>query len=139
MDHHRLIRITLALSCSLYFSSCVTQTADVASATPKTFVRLNATPTKALTSAEQFLEWQKGYTIRIRDHERGLSVTEWTFDSPAERHRITLRATLDPIGAVLSAHTESQVLENQDWRELASSGEREAWLLAEIKTYIERR
>jgi hypothetical protein len=134
MDFRSLI---LGLVC-LAFLSCVAEKSRPLTQAPKTFVTLGASPSRALILSEQFLEWQKGYSIQIRDHTRGLSVTDWTHDSPAERHRITLKASLDPVGTLLSAHTESQVLENQDWIDLPSTGDREAWVLGELKTYIDR-
>lgn len=141
MDYKGLIQKFLAFAClSVGFTGCVTQQMQSTVTEPKTFLVVSVVPKKAFSMSEQFLEWHKGYSIRIRDLDRGLAVTDWTFDSPSERHRVTLKTTADRAGSsLISAHTETQVLEEQDWHDLPSTGQRESLLLTELKKYIEHR
>lgn len=97
-------------------------------------------PSRALfTYAEQFLEWQRGYSFRIRDIERGLLVTDAIQDSPLERHHVSLRVGDDPKGSLLSIHVVAEVLESSAWAPLASAGGRETDLLNELDRFLSDR
>ncbi len=102
----------------------------------KTFLQSKLPPTTLLILAEQYLEWQRGYGFQIRDHQRGLLVSEWIRDTTFDRHRITLRVSDDPKGAILSAHLNREVFQNQTWNPLPSDGEQESLMLAGIEKYI---
>ena len=124
--------------CVLLISACSTHQKEVVvSQAPKTILQTPLSPLNALILSEQFLEWQKGFAIRVRDHQQGLLVTEWTQDTPFERHRITLRSTEDPPGAVLSVHFAREAFQEGKWTELPSTGVLESELLAEINTYMQ--
>lgn len=106
---------------------------------PQTYIVTAADPQKALLLSQQYLEWNKGIDIQIHDPQRGMIVTTWTSASPNERYRVTLRATQDSQGTVLSSHTEYQLLEASDWKDLPSPSEWESHLLAELDAYIQAR
>jgi hypothetical protein len=133
MDYPRIK--TGVLLCLLSLSACVAQKTNPN--TGKSFFSCSLQPTTLLIMSEQFLEWQKGYSIKIRDHDRGMTVTDWILESPTERHRITLRTMIAPRGSLISTHTEIEVLENQDWVSLPTTGALETKLLSELRNYIQ--
>lgn len=93
-------------------------------------------PTTLAILSEQFLEWQKGYNIQIRDHQQGLLVTEWTRENPLDRHRVQLRISEDVAGSVVSAHVVHEVFDNSQWRDRPSTGIPESQLLNELEAYL---
>jgi hypothetical protein len=145
MDHSRLRNLIsknnlVVLGFVLFFEACSSHQAarTEAPAAPRTILQSSLRPLNAIILSEQFLEWQKGFAIRVRDHEQGLLVTEWTQDSPFERHRVTLRSTDDPPGSVLSAHFAQEVLEEGKWKQIPSTGQTESQLLSEIDLYLQK-
>ncbi|MBN8555214.1 MAG: hypothetical protein J0L93_07210 [Deltaproteobacteria bacterium] len=123
----------------LFLTACSTHKKElVTSQAPKTILQTPISALNALILSEQFLEWQKGFGIRIRDHQQGLLVTEWTQDTPFERHRITLRSTEDPPGSVLSVHFAQEIFQNGKWTETPTTGFLESQLLSEIDTYLQK-
>ncbi|MDB5036942.1 MAG: hypothetical protein JWQ35_470 [Bacteriovoracaceae bacterium] len=121
----------------LLLSACISEKGGPVVEVPKTFFTSSLPPKTLLIVSEQFLEYQKGYSLKVRDHSQGIAVTDWAMDAPDQRHRITLRAEVAIKGSILSTHTETQVMENDNWVELPSSGLSESKLLAELKDYIE--
>lgn len=105
---------------------------------PKTYLLTDVAPLPLLLHTEQFLEWTKGYSMHIRDQARGLLVTDWVYDSPVEKHQVTLRINQDVKGSsMLSAHTNFQVFENGTWLERPSDYVYDAELIKEIEAHLE--
>lgn len=139
MDHHRLIKglkLIFGLFLLVFNSSCSTHIEAAAHIPPRTILQSSLKPMTVTILAEQFLEWQKGYTVQIRDQQQGLLVTEWTSENPNDRHRITLRVAEDPIGSLLSAHIVHQILNGAQWADIPSSGLEESQLLTELDGYL---
>ncbi len=120
------------------FAGCVTHQEIAKSQKPKTVLNAKVSSERALVLSEHFLEWQKGYNVTVRDHARGLAVTDWANDGPRDRHRVTLRTTDDISGSLVSTHIEAQTLDNYDWIDIPSDGGLEAELLNELESYLNK-
>lgn len=131
----KLSLISLLLLCV----SCTTKTTGgFSEKTPKTYLISQMAPLPLLLHTEQFLEWSKGYSFRIRDQERGILVTDWIYDTPLHKHQITLRVNRDVKGSsMLSAHTSFQEFVENQWIELPSNYRYDADLIEEIRNHIE--
>lgn len=135
MDHARLI---LAFVVAATAAACSSHEEIQTRIPPRTVLQSNLKPATAEILSEQFLEWQKGYNIRIRDHAQGLLVTEWASDNPFDRHRITLRVSEDIAGSLLTAHIVRELYDQGRWLEVPSTGQNESMLLAELEQYLEK-
>src|SRR4051812_31435426 len=92
---------------ALLLSACATHKGGPTSSakgalplTPRTYLRSDLPAPTLVILSEQYLEWQKGLAVQIRDHQQGLVVTEWAHDeNPHARFRVTIRVTPDPLGS----------------------------------------
>lgn len=135
MDHRSLIRGGVFGFLCIATAAC-SQKEKVAATQPRTYFSAQVNPAKTLELTEHYLEWQRGFEFVIRDKNRGLFVTDWTMISPIERYRVTVKATKDSQGSLISSHAERQVLENQNWIDLPSDGHLESLLLSELQAYL---
>lgn len=134
MDYSRLKNLVFGFSFILV--SCSQHQEVQTHLPPRTVLQSALKPTTLAILAEQFLEWQKGYNIQIRDHEQGLLVTEWASENALDRHRIQFRVSDDLNGSVLTAHIIHEIYNGGRWSELPSNGQDEAQLLAELEKYL---
>ena len=138
MDHSRLNILILGVL-ALSLSACVTHkapTTEAQSPIKKSFAEVALSPADTFREAEKYLEWQKGYSLRVRDAANGLLVTDWTLDSPTERHQITLRVTPDTVGSLLSAHILKAYLQNSQWIDSLSDGSLEDFILQDFQSQL---
>lgn len=144
MDHPRLMiraGITRAFVVigALFFSSCVTHHQHEERRPLKSFFASELSPAQLFNYAHKYLEFQKGYGLKIADPVQGLLVTEWVSESPVVRHQITLRVIGDVTGSMLSAHVVRMEFVQSAWRDIPSVGEFEDSLIQSIEAYIQQK
>lgn len=137
MDHNRLRGMILGLVC-LFLTACATKTqeAQVRLPLPKTVLESSFPAKKLFEISESYLEYHYGYSVRVRDLERGLIVSDWSRENPTERHQITLRVSPNEKGSILSAHIKTEAFTPEGWKDLPTRGEREGIFLSDLQSYL---
>lgn len=102
----------------------------------QSYLRSELVPAFLLEETEKFLQWQKGYNLRVQDPMRGLIVTDWVEDSPISRHQLTIRVNRDIEGSILTAHVVRQEFAGQVWREAPTIQGMEEGLIRELNGYL---
>ncbi len=133
MDLSRLVGLLFLL----FLTACITERSQRTQRPPKTYLEMALSPSKVVALSEQYLEWKKGFEVKLRDRQRGLLVTEWIKDIPTQRYQVSLRISPNPpTGSMISAHVITEVLENAEWKDMATDGRQEEALLADLQDYI---
>ena len=122
----------------LSLSACVTHKDFETEKPAKTYLQSELNPSAVLILSEQFLEWQKGYPLKVKDQERGLLVTEWIQEELDLRQRVTVRVTQDAQGSLLSGHIETEEANGGQWIALPSDPRREERLIKELDAFLQK-
>lgn len=131
----RHVKYSLILAVLAIASGCATSRAKHAEIPPST-LESQRSPEETYTMAERFLLYYKGYTLRVRDPQRGLLVTDWVNDTLGRRYQITLRVMNDISGSLVSAHRVAQVFDQTGWIDIPPSEPSEPSFLAEFNEYL---
>jgi len=105
----------------------------------KTVIHSPLAPVIVVRETQKFLEWQKGYNIKVQDAARGLLVTDWMEDSPVSRHQFTIRVNRDLEGALLTAHAVVEQFEGAQWRSVIAAPQWENRMVRELQAYLDSR
>jgi len=103
----------------------------------KTVIHSPMAPVTVVEETQKFLEWQKGYNIKVRDIARGLLVTDWMEDSPISRHQFMIRVNRDLEGALLTAHVVVEQFSGTQWQSVVAAPQWENRMVHELKTYLD--
>lgn len=103
----------------------------------QTFYKSELAPNQLLNKTQKFLEWHKGFNLKLRDSARGILVTDWLRDYDGMRYQYTLTINRDLSGSILAVHLVAQEQAGLKWKGLASDGMLEQQLIAELRSYIE--
>lgn len=140
MAHHRIKDSILIAAIGLVFSACAAkQELSTRTPVPKTVLESSLPARKVFEISENYLEYHLGYALRVRDLERGLIVSDWAAENPAERQQITLRVSANHPGSLVSAHVKTEAFTDEGWRDIPTSGDREAKFLADLQTYLNQK
>jgi len=132
----------------LTFLVCITLTGFVFGCSTKktgqpiarqTVIHSPLPPVKLVEETQKFLEWQKGYNIKVHDSARGLLVTDWMDDSPISRHQFMIRVDRDVEGALLTAHVVMEQFEGSQWRPVIAAPQWENRMVRELQAYLDTR
>jgi len=143
MDHGNL-RAALLQKLALFLivmglSACAAKSPTMTRATgpAKTVLASDYAPRKVFEISEKYLEYHLGYSLLIRDLDRGLIVSDWVASNASERQQITLRVAQNDNGSLVSAHVKTEGFDENGWRDVPTSGDREAVLLDKLDTYLQ--
>lgn len=146
MDHDRLRKgyqrlfVTLGILGIHFLGVGCSSKSELATKTvvPRTVLESQLSASRLFQLSENFLSYHLGYTLNIRDLERGLLVSSWSSEIPNQREQITLRITSNAPGSILSAHIKVEQLTSSGWQTLPTSGDREEKFLKDLKAYLAR-
>ncbi len=105
-------------------------------AIPPSVLESELPPRRVFELSEGYLEYHLGYSLAVRDLEHGIIVSNWTGDTPLNRHQITLRIGAGERGSIVSAHIRSENLSQAGWQDEPSSGESEKGFLDDFQKYL---
>jgi hypothetical protein len=122
---------------SLSLGACASKQSSSWKSSPKTFFRVTVSTKTAFEQTAHFLEWVKGYEIRIKDPERGLMVTDWASINPLEKYQLTVRIEKDVEGAsIVSVHRQGQFFDSDQWKEAPTNPSHDAEIIKEIREHL---
>lgn len=124
----------------LGLTGCAAHQEPVRTSDALNFKRIFLPFTSVTKATRDSLLWIEGMELRVEDMARGLFVTEWQNNSPDNRFRITLRIQQEfsssGESSMISAHAEEQVLINNSWQEVPSSGQWEKDIMNAIESRL---
>lgn len=124
----------------LSLGACAMKEEKAQKISPKTFFKVNLPIKSSIEEVSKFLNWVKGYDISVKDSERGLIVTDWTFDNPLEKYQLTVRVEEDLEGSsIVSVHRQVQFFEADQWREAPTNPAYDAEIIREIRKHLRDR
>jgi hypothetical protein len=98
------------------------------------FFESKLSPEKLFKISAEYLEWQMGYPIKVRNPERGLLVTTWIEDQPNHRSQITIKITKHPYGSLLSTHIAQAARTEAGWAHMPTNNRLESKMVSEIRS-----
>lgn len=133
----RSLSAVFVMLLGLFLASCAMKEEKSTKASPKTFFKVNLVSTNVFDEISKFLGWVKGYEISVRDPDRGLIVTGWTFDNPLEKYQLTVRIDEDLEGSsIVTVHRQAQFFEANQWKEAPTNPAYDAEIIREIRKHL---
>ena len=140
MDRHRMSRkfsTVFVMLLGLSLGACTMKEEKAQKISPKTFFKVNLASKAAFEEISKFLDWIKGYEVSVKDPDRGLIVTGWTFDNPLEKYQLTVRIEEDLEGSsIVSVHRQAQFFEANQWKESLTNPAYDAEIIREIRKHL---
>ncbi len=133
----KVIQQSLIVISLSYILGCASRAPNPEAMDAHTTIKSAMAPALLVDETQKYLEWQKGYNIRVREPALGILVTEWMEDSPLSRHQFSIRVNRDIEGSLLTAHVVVEQFDGQQWKQVLAAPQWEANMIHGLRTYLE--